>query len=256
MKDNNELNEIKKSLKKLEGNYTKTKKQLGITLVALVITIIVLLILAGITVAQLSGSGLFDNVKLAKQKYKDSQDLEENILSQYENASLNGIVSTRDGESNPIGTVIAFMGATAPTNYLPCDGRVLNVSEYGKLFDVLKTADHTGWATADWSTTFSLPNLQGEFLRGTGNNADTTQGNGGNIGEHQKGTEDLNVVGNTANTNLKVSRVASGVINYDKLRIQNIHTLYISGSDSGYNDGYSYTARPTNTSVLYCIKAK
>ena len=104
MNNNNELNEIKKTLKQLGDNYNnieekynKSKKQLGITLVALVITIIVLLILAGITVAQLTGSGLFDNVKLAKQKYKDSQDLEENILSGYENGLNNYMGLTRDG---------------------------------------------------------------------------------------------------------------------------------------------------------------
>ena len=45
------------------------KKNKGITLVALVITIIILLILAGISIAQLTGNGLFENAKLAKEKY-------------------------------------------------------------------------------------------------------------------------------------------------------------------------------------------
>ena len=42
------------------------KKQNGITLVALVITIIILLILAGITIASLSNTGLFGQANRAK----------------------------------------------------------------------------------------------------------------------------------------------------------------------------------------------
>ena len=42
------------------------KEQKGITLVALVITIIILLILAGISIATLSQTGLFKNAKDAK----------------------------------------------------------------------------------------------------------------------------------------------------------------------------------------------
>ncbi len=45
----------------------------GITLIALVITIIILLILAGVTIAQLTGNGLFEKAKLAKEKYENAQ---------------------------------------------------------------------------------------------------------------------------------------------------------------------------------------
>ena len=41
-------------------------KNKGLTLVALVITVIILLILAGISIASLTGSGLFENAKLAE----------------------------------------------------------------------------------------------------------------------------------------------------------------------------------------------
>ena len=60
------------------------KKKSGITLIALVITIIVLLILAGITVAQLSGSGLFESAKLAKEKYQKAKELEDETIEDYE----------------------------------------------------------------------------------------------------------------------------------------------------------------------------
>ena len=44
------------------------KEKNGITLIALVITIIILLILAGITITQLTGNGLFGKAEIAKQR--------------------------------------------------------------------------------------------------------------------------------------------------------------------------------------------
>ncbi len=61
------------------------KKNNGITLIALVITIIILLILAGITIAQLTGSGLFDKAKQAKNASTNSEVYENQVLNDYEN---------------------------------------------------------------------------------------------------------------------------------------------------------------------------
>ena len=46
----------------------KLRKNKGITLVALVITIIILLILAGISIQAITNTGLFANTKRAKEK--------------------------------------------------------------------------------------------------------------------------------------------------------------------------------------------
>ena len=51
--------------------YTKGKR--GITLIALVITIIILLILSGITISSLTNTGLFKNAKEAKKRQEDDQ---------------------------------------------------------------------------------------------------------------------------------------------------------------------------------------
>ncbi len=53
------------------------KKNKGITLIALVITIIILLILAGISIASLTGSGLFGRAKESKEKSEQAQIKEE-----------------------------------------------------------------------------------------------------------------------------------------------------------------------------------
>lgn len=71
------------------------KEQKGITLVALVITIIILLILAGIAIASLTGdNGLFKRANEAKNKTLNAQRDENNILQNYEyaiNTALNGL---------------------------------------------------------------------------------------------------------------------------------------------------------------------
>ena len=75
------------------------KNEKAITLVALVITIILLLILAGISIATLTGSGLFENARLAEQKSKNAQDLEDSTLKDYENKISEYIDGNRN-ESN------------------------------------------------------------------------------------------------------------------------------------------------------------
>ena len=72
------------------------KHSKGITLVALVITIIVLLILAGISIAQLTGNGLFEKAKLAKEVSKNAQEDEEDKIKQYGNEINSYVDGNRD----------------------------------------------------------------------------------------------------------------------------------------------------------------
>lgn len=61
------------------------KKERGITLVALVVTIIVLLILAGVTIGMAtSGSGIFGRAKNAANTYRNSVSKENTALKSYE----------------------------------------------------------------------------------------------------------------------------------------------------------------------------
>lgn len=62
----------------------KKNRNNGITLIVLVITIILLLILSGITIIQLTNSGLFEKGQLAKEKYGNAQAKENTILEDYE----------------------------------------------------------------------------------------------------------------------------------------------------------------------------
>ena len=73
----------------------------GITLIALVITIIILLILSGISISALTNQGLFKNAKLAKEKAEKEQKKETSLLDQYE-SELNKYVENGrwDGKAN------------------------------------------------------------------------------------------------------------------------------------------------------------
>ena len=81
----------------------------GITLVALVITIIILLILAGITINSLTGSGLFDKVKLAKEESENAEKLENKTLGEYESE----IGKYIDGTRNNFQSTIVYPGEGA-----------------------------------------------------------------------------------------------------------------------------------------------
>ena len=59
------------------------KNEIGITLVALIVTIIILLVLAGISITILNHTGLLKNVKQAKDTTENAQKEENKILDNY-----------------------------------------------------------------------------------------------------------------------------------------------------------------------------
>lgn len=52
--------------------------------------------------------------------------------------------------------------ATVPAGWRVCDGSQLSRTDFAALFDVIGTA----WGAGDLATTFNLPDLRGQFLRG------------------------------------------------------------------------------------------
>lgn len=62
----------------------------------------------------------------------------------------------------PVGTVIYLAGSTVPTGFLKCNGAELLRSVYTDLFSAIGDA----YGAGDGSTSFLLPDLRGEFIRG------------------------------------------------------------------------------------------
>lgn len=64
--------------------------------------------------------------------------------------------------SVPPGTVVYIAGTTIPSGWIKANGALLSRITYSTLFGVIGTTFGAG----DGSTTFALPDLRGEFLRG------------------------------------------------------------------------------------------
>lgn len=177
------------------------------------------------------------------------------------------IANTYQTGFTPVGTVISLMGKTAPQNYLACDGTVYNIADYPELANYFaEQFESASFFGGDGTTTFAVPDLRGEFLRGTGTNSHADQGNGADVGKHQDGTifpaigigEDGRIVhrgvAGTSSISWGMRRDAYSMEPQD---IQ--YRLLSDGTDkveaaSFYSPGY--TSRPTNTSILYCIASK
>jgi len=65
----------------------------------------------------------------------------------------------------PVGGVLAFAGTSVPNGWLECNGGQVSRTTYSALFSVLGTL----YGIGDGSTTFNLPELRGEFIRGYDN---------------------------------------------------------------------------------------
>ncbi len=64
----------------------KNRENKGITLVALIVTIVILLILAGISISTLTNTGIFEKAQEAKEKTQNTEKEQNKILDEYETA--------------------------------------------------------------------------------------------------------------------------------------------------------------------------
>lgn len=74
-----------------------------------------------------------------------------------------GDLSTFATPPAPVGSIIAYSAQTVPANYLECDGSTLDTTQYADLFNVIAYT-HGGSGTS-----FNIPDLRGEFIRGWDN---------------------------------------------------------------------------------------
>jgi microcystin-dependent protein len=86
----------------------------------------------------------------------------------------------------PPGTVVAYMGTTAPAGWLLCNGASVSRTTYASLYAVIGNAS----GSAD-TNSFNVPDFRGRFLRGWDNNTGrdpdrasrTAMATGGNIND-------------------------------------------------------------------------
>ncbi len=154
---------------------------------------------------------------------------------QASNANLNTITS-------PIGVVRAYASNTIPGGWLKCNGQEVKRSVYASLFSVIGTT----YGAGDGSTTFNLPDLRGEFVRGWDNGRGIDPGR--QLGSFQndeiQSHDHLTWNGNA----------------YSTAFLTNLGGLGLSGSGTfsglltGENSSAGPETRPRNVAMNYIIK--
>lgn len=66
------------------------------------------------------------------------------------------------GDTLPIGSIVPYGNATAPSNWLICDGSAVSRTTYSELFSIIGTS----YGSGNGSTTFNLPDLRGRVAVG------------------------------------------------------------------------------------------
>ena len=212
---------------------------------------------------------------LSKNKEEHDKDINHLKTNMNKGWISSGTIENIDGskvnESTPIGSIIAIMSNNAPTNYLICDGSEYNISDYQELADFFKNEFGSyNYFGGDGTATFAVPDLRGEFLRGTGINShyddsnNIHQGSGADVGVHQHATRHSNYrlsydgyyMGWVPDSGSKsiYTGIDSTAFN-DGITDNGVSRWMIPTRSLANSSGKLFiTSRPTNTSVLYCIK--
>ena len=182
------------------------------------------------------------------------------IASTAEINHLDGVTSniqTQINSSTPAGTVMQFAGSSAPAGYLKANGNAVSRTTYAALFAAIGTT----YGTGDGSTTFNVPDLRGEFVRGLDDGRGVDSGRA--LGSAQADTLRQHNHDSYIRTDVFGSGDGSSIIGTstadEGLRTNgpDMGVLGISTSFGSYPISASNIAdetRPRNIALLYCIK--
>ncbi|WP_151946586.1 phage tail protein [Aliarcobacter butzleri] len=168
------------------------------------------------------------------------------------------------GGSVSIGSIETFAGVAAkiPEGYLLCNGQEVSRTTYKDLFDVIGTT--YGSTTG---TTFKVPDLRGEFIRGFDGGRGVDSGR--TFGSWQKGTANAAndkyeghgiIIEANAENNLQLIRESVGLDKADYIHYTNIRAMFFSAStgiEYDFMNNPSWgggTTRPRNVAMNYIIK--
>lgn len=165
----------------------------------------------------------------------------------------------------PPGAVASFAMSGAPTGWLKANGAAVSRATYAALFAAIGTTFGAG----DGSTTFNLPDLRGEFVRGW----DDARGidTGRAFGSAQDGQNASHTHTGTSNAGGEHSHTVSPTL---KQPTSGSSTTGVASLGTTTNNGSTYAtstaaahthtfttaasggneARPRNIALLYCIK--
>lgn len=99
----------------------------------------------------------------------------------------------------PVGSIVSFAGASAPNGFLLCNGQAVSRTTYASLFATIGTI----YGPGDSSTTFNLPDLRSQFIRGRADGRAVGSTQSGSIQSHIHPVNDpghLHVISNPTHT--------------------------------------------------------
>jgi len=142
----------------------------------------------------------------------------------------------------PSGSVFTMATTTVPSGYLECDGAAVSRTTYADLFAAIGTT----WGAGNGSSTFNVPNLRGEFVRGwdNGRGIDTDR-TFASFQDHQ-----LQEHSHTESYNVNSSgqdQAGSGSGDNDNVGSKQTDT-------SGTTGNFGTETRPRNIAMMYVIK--
>lgn len=146
----------------------------------------------------------------------------------------------------PAGSVIYHAANTAPTGFLKADGSAVSRSTYSDLFAAIGET----YGAGDGSTTFLVPDLRGEFMRGWDDSRGVDGGRGfGSAQDFNASYLKTVQVRDPNGSSTSVTIPQSGFSSW------NLLSYYSSGSgDSMRFENSGGEARPRNVALLACIK--
>lgn len=158
------------------------------------------------------------------------------------------------GDTLPVGSIMPYPKATAPENWLACDGSAVSRTDYSELFSAIGTIFGAG----DGSTTFNLPNFKGKVPVGL----DTTDTDfntvGKTTGEKTHTLTELELPTHKhPNQHYAVSSDARNYRTYEATIATGTGNVYLATADS--NDaggGQAHNNIQPSVVTNYIIKAK
>ena len=158
---------------------------------------------------------------------------------------VKGRIKDETGFVMPIGTILAYSAATAPSGWLLCDGSSYSTSAYPDLFALIQ------YTFGGSGGSFNVPDFRGRFLRGwaDGQSTDpdrasrTEMNTGGNTGDSIGSVQDDNFKSHNHSGSDLVNTGGGGTGAYGAT-----FTMY----GIGFNGGNE--TRPKNANVSFIIK--
>ena len=162
--------------------------------------------------------------------------------------------SIGSGSLVPTASVFALATSTVPSGYLECDGAAVSRTTYADLFSAIGTT----YGSGNGASTFNVPDLRGEFIRGwdNGRGVDSSRTLGSTQSDENKShNHTITDPGHNHQVNINVYQQGSGpnastdMANRAGNTTSSTSTTGISLAASGGTE-----SRPRNVAMMYVIK--